>query len=239
MTIAFSQNEAALPVTPNGLPLVVGITGASGSILGFTLVKALLGQQIPVELVLTEKSHQVVFEELQYKVGGGSRADKSLRLLAYLGLDTALAPLLRIYQNCELDAPASSGTHLTRGMVVIPCSMGTLGRISHGISDKLVSRAADVAMKEGRKLILLPRESPFNRIHLQNMLRLNEMGVVILPPMLTFYLPSYHSMEGQIGYIVGKTLDHLGIQHQFYERWAGSESAMAPSDEATVDHVLA
>ena len=218
-----SHREEHNTIESNGLPVIVGITGASGSILGLTFVKALLNQHIPVELIWTEKSHQVVFEELGYKSGSGTREQKVLRLIEHLELDVSLAPLLSIYQNYELDAPASSGTHLTRGMVVIPCSMGTLGRISHGISDKLVSRAADVVMKEGRKLIVVPRESPLNQIHLKNMLQLSQMNVVILPPMLTFYLPSYQkSIEGQIGYTVGKTLDHLGITHNFYERWAGS-----------------
>jgi 4-hydroxy-3-polyprenylbenzoate decarboxylase len=201
------------------LPVVVGITGASGSILAFRLVRELLTMDIPVELILTEKSFQVVLEELGLKVGGGESHEKSARIVEYLGLPEDRRPLLSVFGNHQLDAPPSSGTHRTRGMVVIPCSMGTLGRIAAGIGDNLVARSADVTLKENRRLILVPRESPLNGIHLRNMLGLNQLGVIILPPMLTFYLPEYNNIDGQIAYTVGKTLDHLGIEHTLFTRW--------------------
>jgi flavin prenyltransferase len=200
-------------------PVVVGVTGASGSILAFELVKQLLLLAIPVELVMTEKSHQVTFDELELRVTGKDSAEKALQLVQYMQLPVEKAALLSVYPNHRLDAPPSSGTHLTRGMVVIPCSMGTLGRIAAGIGDNLVSRSADVTIKESRKLILVTRESPMSAIHLRNQLSLAQLGVVILPPMLTFYLPDYHSMEGQISYVVGKVMDQLGIEHNIYARW--------------------
>jgi flavin prenyltransferase len=200
-------------------PVVVGVTGASGSILAFELVKQLLLLDVPVELVMTEKSHEVTFDELQLKVTGKNSAEKATQLIAYMALPPEKAGLLSVYPNHRLDAPPSSGTHLTRGMVIIPCSMGTLGRIAAGIGDNLVARSADVTIKEQRKLILVTRESPMSAIHLRNQLSLAELGVVMLPPMLTFYLPDYHSMAGQISYVVGKVLDQLGLEHNCYARW--------------------
>jgi len=197
-------------------PVVVAITGASGSILGFRLIECLLAQRQPVELVITEKAYPVIFTETSLKLGG---TDKNLALLRHLGLSEEFASFLSIYENNRLDAPPSSGTHLTRGMVVIPCSMGTMGRIASGITDTLAARAADVTLKEHRKLIIVPRESPLNSIHLRNMQTLSQCGVVIIPPVLSFYLPDFHSIDGQINYTVGKVLDQLGFEHELYNRW--------------------
>jgi 4-hydroxy-3-polyprenylbenzoate decarboxylase len=207
----------ATTVTP---PFVVGITGASGSVLGFRLIAALLHLGRSVELVMTEKSLQVIFEERQLKVAGNDETAKSRLILDHLGLAHVATQQLRVFGNHRLDAPPSSGTHLTSGMAVIPCSMGTLGRIANGITDNLVARSADVTLKENRRLVLVPRESPLNGIHLGNMLKLSQCGVIILPPVLTFYLPSFAaSVEGQIDYTVGKTLDHFGLTHNLYQRW--------------------
>jgi 4-hydroxy-3-polyprenylbenzoate decarboxylase len=97
--------------------------------------------------------------------------------------------------------------------------MGTLGKIANGISDNLVTRSADVTIKEARKLIIVPRESPMSAIHLKNQLTLAQCGVVMIPPVLTFYLKEFHSLEGQINYTVGKVLDHLGLEHDLHPRW--------------------
>lgn len=204
------------PSNPKPLPVVVGITGASGSLLGFRLIKELIQLEQPVQLVMTEKSYQVVFEETGLKVGG---QDKASRILSHLNLSPDYLPLLEVFENHRLDAAPSSGTHRTKGMVVIPCSMGTLGRIANGITDTLVARAADVTIKEHRKLILVPRESPFNQIHLRNLMTLSQCGVVILPPMLTFYLPDFGTIDGQVNYTVGKVLDQLDLPHSLYTRW--------------------
>ncbi|WP_373532019.1 UbiX family flavin prenyltransferase [Vampirovibrio sp.] len=204
------------PVYPPVHPIVVGITGASGSILGFRLIEELLRLDRKVQLVMTEKSYQVIFEETGFKIGG---QDKALRVLAHLGLPESKLDCLQVFENNRLDAPPSSGTHMTHGMVVIPCSMGTLGRIANGITDTLVARAADVTLKEHRKLIVVPRESPFNQIHLRNLMTLSQCGAVIMPPMLTFYLPDFGNIEGQINYTVGKVLDQFGLGHDLYTRW--------------------
>jgi 4-hydroxy-3-polyprenylbenzoate decarboxylase len=209
------QIDTTLLAPPKIKPVVVAITGASGSVLGFELIRVLLQIGKPVELVLTEKAYPVIFTETGLKVSG----NKALTLIQHLKMPESYATQLCVFENNRLDAPPSSGTHLTQGMVVIPCSMGTLGRIANGITDTLAARAADVTMKEGRKLILVPRESPFNGIHLRNMLSLSQMGVCILPPMLTFYLPDFGDIEGQIAYTIGKVLDQFGFDHNLYNRW--------------------
>ena len=185
------------------------------------MIEVLLQQNCPVELVMTEKSLQVIFEELNFKVSG---QEKSERIIQHLGLPAEKTRLLKVFGNHELDAPPSSGTHLTRGMVITPCSMGTLGRIAAGIGDNLVSRAADVTLKEHRKLIIVPRESPLNQIHLKNLLTLSQCGVCIIPPVLTFYLKDFQSMDGQINYTLGKVMDQLGLAHDLYTRWGNHSS---------------
>lgn len=210
----------------NKRPVVVAITGATGSVLGFALVKALLELEETVELIVSEKSYQVIFEEMSLPLPKNMDSQKAA-VLSYLGLDpNTVGDSLTCYQNQQLGAPSASGTYLTRGMVVIPCSMATLGKLATGISDNLVTRAADVTLKERRPLIVIPRESPFNRIHLENMLRLNDAGALILPPVLSFYQPVFQSIEGQIAYTVGKVLDHLGLtQHDAYPRWGVKSEA--------------
>src|SRR5204863_1005772 len=133
-------------------------------------------------------------------------------------LGRSYARSLRAYPSDAIDAPPSSGTALTGGVLVCPCSMGTLARISVGFSSNLVERAADVALKEGRKLILVPRETPLSPVHLENMLRLSRLGAVILPAM-----PGFYHRPKEIGdlvhHVVGKVLDRLGVEHAVGARW--------------------
>jgi 4-hydroxy-3-polyprenylbenzoate decarboxylase len=116
--------------------------------------------------------------------------------------------------------------------------MGTLAHIAQGMSDSLLTRAADVTLKEGRPLILLPRETPFNAIHLQNMLTLAQLNVRIIPPMLSFYSPDFLSLEGQILYTVGKVLDQLGLEHQLYQRWQGLSTTLQSPELAQIYETL-
>lgn len=205
-------------------PIVIGVTGASGSILAFRLVGELLKLDQPVELILTQKAFPVVFEEMGLKLGSQGQ-ERSDTVASYLKLPTDKASLLTFHESHNLGAAPSSGTHLTQGMVVIPCSMGTLGKIATGVTDNLVVRAADVTLKENRKLIVIPRESPFNQIHLRNLLTLSQCGAIIIPPVLSFYLSDFNSMEGQINYTVGKVLDQLGFEHDLYTRWGQPQPA--------------
>lgn len=206
---------------PSKRPTVVAVTGATGSILGFNLVKTLIQMGEPVELIISSHSYQVILEEMKLTLPTGG--EQKQVILQHLGLsEVPHGTLLTCYSNKQLGAPAASGTHLTRGMVIIPCSMATLGKLASGVSDNLVTRAADVTLKERRKLIIVPRESPFNRIHLENMLKLDQAGAVIVPPVLSFYQEAFNSLEGQINYTLGKVLDHLDLtHHNLFPRWGG------------------
>ncbi|MGE0200551.1 MAG: UbiX family flavin prenyltransferase [Candidatus Melainabacteria bacterium] len=220
------------PLIPPGHtepPIVVGITGASGSILGLRLVAELLRLQQRVALIMTQKALPVIFEEVGLKIQGQDDNPVSV-LVDFLQVPPESAPLLTIYSSHHLGAPPASGTHLTRGMVIAPCSMGTLGKITAGIADNLVTRAADVTLKENRRLILVPRETPLNTIHLRNMHTLSQMGVVMIPPMLAFYLREFDSLEGQIRYTVGKILDQLGFTQDLHPRWG--DQPVSPGSRA-------
>jgi flavin prenyltransferase len=201
------------------LPTVVAITGATGSILGFRLVKELLLMEQPVDFIISTHSFQVILEEMNLTLPSGSEQHEVI--LNYLDLsESKYGHLLRCHPNRNIGAAPASGTYLTRGMVIIPCSMTTLGKLASGVSDNLVIRSADVTLKEKRTLIIVPRESPFNQIHLENMLRLDRAGVVILPPVLSFYQEAFNSLDGQIRYTIGKVLDHLGLtEHNLFPRW--------------------
>jgi len=126
------------------------------------------------------------------------------------------------YDVDDLTAPLVSGSFKTDGMIIIPCSMKTLAGIAHGYSDNLVLRAADVTLKERRKLILVPRETPLSVIHLQNMLELARQGAVVVPAMPAYYHKP-KNIDGLVDYVVGKVLDCLGIDHALFERWSGAE----------------
>lgn len=195
---------------------VVGITGASGSIYGIRLIEELLASGLEVHLVVTDAGWRVLKEEL-----GWNAARRQDALAAKFG--AALAEgRLRYYPNADIGASIASGSYKAEGMVIAPCSMGTLASIAHGISDDLLTRAADVAMKEGRRLILVPRETPLHAIHLENMLALSRLGVRMVPAMPAFYYGP-QTMEDMIDFLVGKLLDTMGIGHQLYRRW-GDES---------------
>ncbi len=190
------------------IPVVLGITGASGAIYAIEIVKILTTLMVPVEVVLTEQGRRVMF----YETGRSweewcGRLDKEREFLATFSLD-------------ELHQAPASGSHLTRGMVVAPCSMGTLGRIAGGISSNLLERAADVTLKERRTLILLARETPLNRIHLKNMLTLTDAGAVIFPPVPAFYLRP-DSIETMAGHTASRLLSLLNIESDTFPRWDG------------------
>lgn len=190
---------------------VVGITGASGAIYGIRLVQELIKGGHFVHLLLTNASWQVFQEELLWDVATGDRA----LIPGRIGVpeDRIAVPDMQDYRS-----PVASGSHHTDGMIIIPCSMGTLSAIAHGASDNLLERAADTMLKEGRPLIVVPRETPFNTIHLRNMLKLAEAGGRILPAMPGFYhVPQ--SLDDIINFVVGKALDALHVDHQLFRRW--------------------
>ncbi len=185
-------------------PYVVAITGASGVTYGLRLVEVLMEQQCPVELVVSDTARIVMREEL----GTGARLPEPSREL-------------RIHDFHDFTAPIASGSYPTAGMVIIPCSMGTLGAVASGLSQNLIHRAADCTIKEGRRLILVPREMPLSAIHLENMLKLARLGVKIVPPMPAFY-SGQQKIADLVDFVVGKVLDQMGVAHALYPRWVGS-----------------
>ena len=128
-----------------------------------------------------------------------------------------------IHDFHDFTAPVASGSYPTEGMVIIPCSMGTLGAVASGLSQNLIHRAADCTLKEGRKLILVPREMPLSAIHLENMLKLSRLGVKIVPPMPAFY-SGQQKISDLVDFVVGKVLDQMGVTHALYPRWVGKIS---------------
>jgi 4-hydroxy-3-polyprenylbenzoate decarboxylase len=193
--------------------IVVGITGASGSIYGLRLVEELLRAGKMVSLLLTNAGRQVLLYETGLKL-----SENSDQRLQQLRQHFAAGEELQHYSLSDFFAPVASGSSAPDAVVVCPCSMGTAGRIAAGLSDNLLERVADVALKEQKKLLLVPRETPFNQIHLENLLRLSKAGAQILPAMPAFYQQP-QSIEELVDFVVGKTLDNLGVAHQLFQRW--------------------
>lgn len=184
------------------MKIVVAITGASGVIYGKRLLEVL--QETGHETHVVVSAHG--WEVLRHECGLGREEIK--------GLATVL------HEAENVGASIASGSFLTDAMVVVPCSMKTLGSIAAGIAENLVVRAADVMLKEGRKLVLVPRETPLSAIHLENMLRLAKLGVRILPASPGFYhCPS--DLSAVVDMMVGKICDSLGVEHQLFPRWQG------------------
>ena len=183
-----------------GGPFVVGVSGASGAPIAVKVLEALRDAHLPVALVASSAGLEVVREEV--------------------GLDRAgLARLAEtIYADDDLGAPIASGTRPTRGMVVVPCSSSTAAKIALGLGDTLLARAAHVHLKERRKLVLVPRETPLPTILLRHLASLSELGVVVLVASPAYYLRP-RSIDDVTSYMAGKVLDHLGVAHTLYRGW--------------------
>lgn len=191
--------------------LVIGITGASGVIYGVRLLDVLNElDEYEIHLTISSSGARALSEELQIQVDLDNFALESL--LGYSSNQVVY------HHQSDIAASIASGSFRTEGMIVAPCSMGTIGSIAAGISRNLVHRAADVCIKERRKLILLPRETPLSSIHLENMLKLSQLGVCILPAMPGFYhLPK--TVDDQINFVITKLLDQFGIDTELIRRW--------------------
>jgi 4-hydroxy-3-polyprenylbenzoate decarboxylase len=175
---------------------VVAITGASGTIYGIRLLEELPGEK---ECIISDNGLKI----MEYETG------KSIDYLEKLA---------KVYRENELDSPIASGSHHFDAMIIAPASMNTVGKIANGISDNLITRAASVALKERRRLILVPRESPMSSIHLRNLTTLAEIGADIVLPSPAFYNHP-KSVDDMVNFVVGRVLDLLGIEHELYERW--------------------
>ena len=201
--------------------IFVGISGASGHAYARTLVRALLALDLGVDLSVTPAGAKV----LRHEEGVESDAQHVLpahELERWLG--PGAAERVRCYAPEAIEAPPSSGTALRRGAILCPCSMGTLARVAVGFSSNLVERAADVALKEGRPLCLVPRETPLSAVHLENMLRLARLGAAIVPAAPGFYHRP-DSIQDLLDHVVGKVLDRMGLAHGVGQRWSGLPEA--------------
>lgn len=196
--------------------IVVGITGASGSIYGLRLIEELLRGGTSVTVLLTAAGRQVTAYETGLQLDSYPETCAA-QLLNHFRVDGNLC----CHALDDFFAPVASGSSAPDAVVVCPCSMGTAGRIAAGLSDNLLERVADVALKESKKLLLVPREAPFNQLHLENLLRLSRAGAQILPAMPAFYQRP-QSIADLVDFVVGKILDSLGIEHRLFSRW-GSE----------------
>jgi len=182
--------------------LTVAITGASGVAYGKRLLEILQESQVETYLIISEAAESVIAHELKM-------TKRELERLASY-----------VYDVNDVSAPIVSGSFKTDGMIVIPCSMKTLAGIAQGYSENLILRAADVTLKEKRKLILVPRETPLSMVHLRNMLDLASQGVLVLPAMPAYYHQP-KKLEDIVDFIVGKALDLLGVEHELFKRWSG------------------
>ncbi len=194
--------------------IALAITGASGAPYSKRLLGVLLAQGITVHLMISAAGRILLADELNWKLPARA-SDVHKQLVAEF--DCA-DDLLHVYGEQQWSSPLASGSHRVPTMIVCPCTMGTLSSIAVGSSDNLINRAADVMIKEQRKLILVPRETPFSAIHLENMLKLSRIGVCILPPSPGFYF-NPNSVDEIIDFVVAKILDQAGIEHHLMPRW--------------------
>ncbi len=178
------------------MPYFVGITGSSGVAIGLQLIKH-LSLTDDVFVCLTQNAQEIAKHE-KAKLPKGKN--------------------IKVIDEKDFFSPVASGSFRLKACIIAPCSMGTLGRIASGISSNIVERAADIALKEKWPLVLVPRETPLNAIHLQNMLKLTQAGAVVLPPVLTFY-HNPKSIDDMVNFIVGRILDIIGVEHNLYKRW--------------------
>lgn len=179
-------------------PVVVGVSGASGTVLAKGTVDALLYREIPVVLVCTPAGRMVWVEEMDEPYATVVATWKE-------------SPYFTEYAVGDLRAPIASGSYPTRGMVVVPCSMNSLASMAHGISDNLLLRTADVCLKEHRPLVIVPRETPLHSGHLENMLKVSRLGAMVLPPEPPFYLRP-ETIDDVVRYIVNRVLVGLGVE---------------------------
>lgn len=194
--------------------IALAITGASGAPYSKRLLEILLAQGMTVHLMISAAGRIVLADELDWKLPARA-SDVHKQLVAEFNCDP---DLLKVYGEQQWSSPLASGSHRVGTMIVCPCTMGSLSSIAVGSSDNLINRAADVMLKENRKLILVPREAPFSAIHLENMLKLARLGVCILPPNPGFYFKPTQ-LSDIVDFVVARILDQANIEHDIMPRW--------------------
>lgn len=182
------------------LPVVVAMTGATGAIYGIRLLEALAERGVETHLVISRWADATIVAETSWR-------PTAVRALAD-----------HVYGEDELDAPIAHEDLATRGMLVAPCSMKSLAAIANGITENLIHRAAEVTIKEGRRLLLLVREAPLSVIHLENMLRVARAGAIVMPPVPAFYAKPA-SLDDMVDHTVGRMMDHFAVDHELVRRW--------------------
>jgi 4-hydroxy-3-polyprenylbenzoate decarboxylase len=200
--------------------IAVALTGASGLPYGLRLVETLLDAGVRVWLLYSQAAQLVAKQELDLVLPSQPREVQRLLAERYGAQEGQLA----VFGRDDWNAPLASGSNPPDAYVICPCSMGTLAKVAAGLADDLIARAADVALKEGRKLVLVPRETPFSAIHLENMLKLSRAGAVILPPSPGFY---HHpqSVQDLVDFVVARILDQLAVPHALMARWGRDGTA--------------
>lgn len=197
-------------------PVILAISAASGIIFGIRILKQLLESNFSTELIISRNAYYIAKQELNIELEHDANKIKK-NILNFIQLEDK-QHLLTIWLDDELWANPASGSYLTSCMIVSPASMSCVARISSGIAEDLIARAADVHIKEGRKLVIVPRETPLSSIHLKNLLRLSEYGVRIIPPVAGFYT-KMETLDDYIGFVSGKVLDSVNVEHDLFKRW--------------------
>jgi 4-hydroxy-3-polyprenylbenzoate decarboxylase len=195
--------------------ICLALTGASGMPYGLRLLDCLLAAGCKVQLLYSQAAQVVARQEMAVDLPSRPSEAKAALLARFPHADP---DKLAVYGREEWFAPVASGSNPPDVMIICPCSMGTLAAIAQGLADNLIERAADVVLKEGRKLVLVPRETPFSVIHLENMLRLSRAGAVILPPSPGFYQHP-QSVQDIVDFVVARVLDQIGVPHALMQRW--------------------
>lgn len=188
------------------MDIIIGITGASGVIYGIRLLEILSkNKKNNLHLIISKNAKQLIEYETEFKFKDVIKYSKYF------------------FVNSDLSSSIASGSKIFDCMVIVPCTMSTAAKINTGITDNLITRVADVCLKEKRKLIIVPRETPLNSTHLKNLFELSNKGVVIIPAMPAFYHKP-QKISDQVDFIIGKILDNLGIEHRLFDRWDGLKS---------------
>lgn len=199
--------------------VALAFTGASGLPYGLRLLECLLAADVRVWLIYSQAAQLVAKQELDMVLPVQPREAQRLFAERYRAREGQLA----VYGVQDWNAPLASGSNPPDAYVICPCSMGTLAKVATGLADDLIARAADVALKEGRKLVVVPRETPFSAIHLENMLRLSRAGAVILPPSPGFYHRP-QSVDDLVDFVVARILDQVGVTHTLVRPWGADKS---------------
>ena len=200
--------------------VTLAMTGASGAPYTLRLMQELLKSGVQIQFICSQPGQIVIAMESDLKLQS-SPQQMQAQLCEYFSCD---AQQLQVYGKDQWTAPVASGSSVSDAMVVCPCSMGSLAAIAHGLSNNLIHRAADVIIKERRKLILVPRETPLSSLHLENMLRLSNLGAVILPPNPGFY-QGVNCVDDLVDFVVSRILDQLNIDNQLSPRWSNTEES--------------